>query len=183
MTSSETMRPSLEDRRWDLEYRASVARRYHVRRAAFLENLARLEPIVPLLLSATAFAAVTNYMSFWVKVLTLTTAVVSALTLAFRIPDRAKLHDQLYRRWTEILDRLLSLNPDDATGVRALESEWMKISADTPHQLRALSILCQNEENEFRRSGDIYRIGWFQRLLVNWVTLPLVSFEAEKRDA
>ena len=183
MMGIDTMRPSLAERRWDLEYRASVARRYHVRRAAFLDSLARLEPIVPLILSASAFAAVTNYLSDWVKGLTLTTAVFSALALAFRIGDRAKLHDQLYRRWTEVLERLLALDPAEEAGLRALESEWLKISAETPHQLRALSILCQNEENEFRRTGEIYRIGGLQRLLINWVTLPFASFKTEKQAA
>jgi len=164
------------DRVWALDYRAAVAMRYHARRRAFLESFSRLEPVLTLLLGSAAFAAAVSSLGALVPWLTLGTALVSALVLAFGTGERARLHERLFREWATFRATLARVDPADEAALRELEARRLELGADTPPQLHALTVLCQNEENEFRRSGERYEVSAFQRAVANLLTLPFARF-------
>ncbi|MFZ4410653.1 MAG: hypothetical protein ACOYOH_25135 [Paracraurococcus sp.] len=166
-----------EDRTWALDYRAAVAMRYHSRRRSFLDGLARAEPVATLLLGSSAFAAATTGLTWLVMALTLLVALLSAVLLAYGVAERAKLHERLFKAWAGFRADLARLAPDDDAALRAMEARRLEIGAETPHQLLALTILCQNEENEFRRAGEQWQVGRVQAALANILTLPFQRFE------
>jgi len=167
-----------EDRHWALDYRAAVAMRYHSRRQSFLEGLARAEPVATLLLGSSAFAAATKEITWLVMALTLLTAMLSALLLAYGVAERARLHERLFKAWAAFRADLAHIAPGDESALRVMEARRLEIGAETPHQLQALTILCQNEENEFRRASERWRIGPVQTALAQFLTLPFQRFEA-----
>lgn len=171
--------PEWEDQRWALDYRAAVAMRYHARRQAFLDSLARAEPVMTLLLGSSAFAAATSGWTTAVLALTLLTALLSAVLLAYGVAERVRRHERQFKAWSAFRVDLARLDPGDAAGLRAMEARRLEIGAETPPLLTALVILCQNEENEYRRAPERWRVGRAQRLLANLLTLPFQRFERE----
>ena len=151
--------------------------RYHSRRQSFLDGLARAEPVATLLLGSSAFAAATTGVTWLVLTLTLLTALLSAVLLAYGVADRARQHERLFKAWAGFRADLARIAPGDAAAMRAMEARRLEIGAETPHQLLALTILCQNEENEFRRADERWRVGRVQAMLANILTLPFQRFE------
>lgn len=168
-----------EDRLWQLEYQASVAMRYHSRRQAFLDSVARGEPMLALLVGSSAFAAATVKDSELTQALTLLTVALSAFALAFRPGDKARVHEDLFRRWAAFRGELVRIEAADELAIRDAEVAALEIGGVTPHQLQALTILCMNEENEFRRSPERYRMGGVQKALAQYVTLPFQNFRGQ----
>lgn len=164
--------PDVKERYHNLDYDSGVAMRYHGRRKAFLDFLARLDPALSVVLGGTAFATVISGHPKAAAAAGLAVALISALDLAFGLSDRARLHEALFRRWGTIRAELAVINEEDEAALRKLEVERARVDAESPWQLLALSVLCENEEKEMRRTGPLYRVGWLQRALANLLTLP-----------
>jgi hypothetical protein len=177
MNEDDPQRSDGADRIWALDYRAAVAMRYHSRRRAFLDGLARAEPVMTLLLGSSAFAAATSGLNSAVMALTFLTALLSAVLLAYGVADRARVHERLFKEWAAFRGKLARVAPGDEGALRDMEARRLEIGAETPHQLKALTILCMNEENDFRRAPERYRIGRAQMMLAQIVTLPFERFE------
>lgn len=176
------MKPN-EDQIWDLDYDASVAMRYHAHRRAFLDATARLVPVVSLVLGSSAFAVAVAGMpngAALVKWLTLALVLFSAINLAFGVAERARLHDSLFRRWAEIREKLAALDPNDSAALQAIQVARAKIDGETPLQLYALTVMCQNEENEVRRANEHYNVPPLQRFLAQFFTVPFFTFPLVK---
>lgn len=178
MDDHDPHRTDREDRIWALDYRAAVAMRYHSRRRAFLDGVARAEPVMTLLLGSSAFAAATGEWTTAVMALTLLTALLSAVLLAYGVADRARIHERLFKEWAAFRADLARVAPGDEAALRGMEARRLEIGAETPHQLKALTILCMNEENDFRRAPERYRVGRAQTMLAQIVTLPFQRFDS-----
>lgn len=164
--------PTWHERWCDLDYDSAVAMRYHGRRQGFMDFLARLDPALTILLGGTAFATVMVDLKPVAAVASLAAAGASAINLAFGLSDRARLHEGLFRRWGQLRAELALIEQDDEAALRSLEVKRAAIDAESPWQLEALSVMCENEEKKVRRSGPIYKVGWLQRTFANLFTLP-----------
>jgi hypothetical protein len=160
------------ERRHILDYDSAVALRYHGRRKEFLNALSRLDPALSVIFGAAAFGTLMKGLPNIAAACAVVVAATSAINLAFGLSDRARLHEDLFRRWGDVRGDLAELVADDDIGLRLLEVKRAKIDAESPWQLAALSALCENEEKEVRRTGPLVRIGRVQRILANWLTLP-----------
>jgi hypothetical protein len=160
------------ERRHILDYDSAVALRYHGRRKSFLDMCARIGPALSVIFGSGAFATIIVHDVFWAAVCALVVTIASALNLAFGIAERARLHESLFRRWGEIRVGLAALTENDDAELRKLEISRETLDAESPWQLLALSVLCENEEKDFRREGPLYKVEWLQRALANWLTLP-----------
>jgi len=160
------------ERRHVLDYDSAVAMRYHGRRKAFLDALARLDPAMSLIFGAAAFGTVTTGHPTVAAGCALLVAATSAINLAFGLSDRARLHEDLFRRWGSLRGDLARLSGEDDTSLQLLEVRRAAIDAESPWQLVALSALCENEEKEVRQTGPLVRVGGLQRAVANWLTLP-----------
>lgn len=155
-----------------LEYDSAVAMRYHARRRSFCEFMSKGGTALSLIFGTTAFGGFVAGYSDLAKVAAAAVALVSALNLAFGTADAGRKHGELFRKWADLRAQLAGVRPDDATTVAALEVERAKIDGESPGQLEALSVLCENEEKEVRRAGGLYRVGPVQRSLANILTFP-----------
>ena len=164
--------PQWIERLDNVDYDSAVGMRYHGRRKAFLDVLSRLDPALSLLLGGVAFTTVVTGYSNPAAAAALTIAILSALNLAFGLGDRARLHERLQREYGVLRAELVSVDFGDEAALRRIKVMHTKIDADSPEQLNALSVLCENEEKAVRRSGTLYRVGPAQRMLANWFTLP-----------
>lgn len=160
------------ERHHNLEYDSAVAMRYHGRRQAFLDFLSRLDPALSVILGGAAFATVVAGLPHLAAAAGLAVALTSALNLAFGLSDRARLHESLFRRWGLIRAELAQIMEEDDAALRALEIKRAQLDAESPWQLLALSVMCENEEKLVRRHGSIHRVGWLQRTVANLFTLP-----------
>jgi hypothetical protein len=170
---------NLSERRSYLEWLCSVAMRYHGKRRSFLESFSRLEPLTTFVNGGATFGALTNGWPEFGKYAALATATLGAVNLTCNCGERARLHGDLFRRWSTLRGKLAELLPDDDIGFRRLEVERAGIDGDTPGQLEALSVVCENEERQARRSSQLSRVYWYQRILAQWFTLPPWNFLEE----
>lgn len=169
-----------QERAWALEYQASVAMRYHARRRAFLRNLSRLEPIMTLIVGSSAFITAAGAFSGdsdWLVYLTLGVVVLTVISIVFDFSGRSYEHDALFRRWAQFRASLTTLDVHDDRRLTEMEAAKLSIDAETPHTIQALAVICQNEENEFRRAPARYHVSALQKIFSNIFTFPFARFE------
>jgi len=160
------------ERRHILDYDSAVAMRYHAHRRAFFEFANRANTAVSLLLGGTAFATLVGDRSDIAVYAAASVAAVNAFTLAFGTTELAAKHADLFRRWADLRADLVRVAVDDPNALTEIEVKRATIDGESPSQLEALTVLCENEEKELRRAGPRYRIGWIQRSLAPLLTLP-----------
>jgi hypothetical protein len=168
---------SLSSRKYMLDYDSSVAMRYHAARRSFLEGLDRLDPALTVIFGSTAFAAIVTAHPVIAASAAALATTVSALNLAFGVGERARLHDTLFRRWADLKAELISLKKDDEPGLQQIEIKRARIDGDSPGQLLALTVLCDDDERRVRGAGGLSHVRGYQRFLANWITLPPWHFE------
>jgi hypothetical protein len=155
-----------------LEYDSAVAMRYHARRRSFCEFVSKSGTALSLILGTAAFGgSVAGYPEL-AKVAAASVAIVNMLNLAYGTAEAGRKHGDLFRKWAEFRAKLVTVKPDDEAGVMALAVERAIIDGESPGQLEALSILCENEEKEVRGSGGLYLVGPVQKSLANLLTFP-----------
>ena len=155
-----------------LEYDSAVAMRYHARRRSFCEFASKGGTALSLIFGTTAFSAALGGYPGVVQIASAIVALSSALNLAFGTADAGRRHGELFRKWVDLRAELVKVRPDDEAAVMTLEVERAKVDGESPSQLEALSVLCENEEKEVRRSGGLYRVGLLQRSFANLLTFP-----------
>lgn len=149
--------------------------RYHKRRRSFLEKISRIDPLITFLTGGATFTALIGGAPAVGKAIALICAIVGAFTLIFNFGESARNHGDLYRRWALLRGKLRKLAEQDEAGLKELEQERAQIEADTPSQLEALSVICENEEREVREKTT-HRVYWYQRMFANFFTLPPWTF-------
>jgi hypothetical protein len=160
------------ERRHVLDYDSAVAMRYHGRRRAFCENVSKLGTGLSLLLGTAAFAALTVDWPETAKAAAGLVAAINGLNLAFGVADAGRRHGEIFRRWGKLRAELADAGPDDERALKRLEVKRAKIDAESPTQLEALSVLCENAEKEMRDEGPLYHVPWLNRVLADLFDLP-----------
>ncbi|MBL6080696.1 hypothetical protein JMJ56_22010 [Belnapia sp. T18] len=163
---------SFEERVHNLDYDSAVAMRYHGKRRSFCENVAKAGTGLSLILGTAAFAAVSSKVPEVAALATGLVAIINAANLAFGTADAGRRHGEIFRRWGELRADLAKITDGDDKSLRALEVTRAKIDAESPTQLDALSVLCENAEKEMRREEPLYHVPTLPRLLANFVDVP-----------
>lgn len=183
-TSSGANAPAAEEVIADListDFGVHKSLRYHAKRRAFFDSLHRFAMAIIAITGSAAFFTFFSDASTVSKVAALFAAVASVLELTMSFPERAREHGELYQRFSDLAARLARLDPGtiEPSVLRELRAERLIIEADEPIAMTALNILCHNEEAEARGYGsdEIYRIGWLQRMVMQFGTLPWFKVE------
>lgn len=155
-----------------LDYDSAVAMRYQGYRRAFCENASKLGTGLSLILGTAGFAALAAQQPGPAVVATGLVAAVNALILAFGTADAGRRQGEIFRRWGDLRADLADAAPDDERALRQLEVKRAKIDAESPTQLEALSILCENEEKELRSEGPMYDVPRLNRIFASFFDLP-----------
>lgn len=105
-------------------------------------------------------------------------AISTALDLVVGYSGRARKHDNLYRRYSNLAAEIAKTGSPTGEQVRLWRGERLLIEKDEPTVKGVLSVRCHNEEAEARNYGEEhqYRVRWYQYLFAQLISLPPNKF-------
>jgi hypothetical protein len=181
-TSAGTTEPTAEKMSgdfWALDFGVHKSLRYHAKRRLLFDTLHRWSLAAVAIGGSAAFFALTGAETRIAKVTTLIVAIAATLDVAFDFAAKAREHDRFYERFSELASKLALLDPErlDANLIREYQAERLLLEKGEPSALDALNVICHNEEAEARGYDKDQRceVGWFQKLVAQFVTVPWFS--------
>jgi hypothetical protein len=113
----------------------------------------------------------------------LVAATLGALDLVFGFSHRARDHEVLHKRFTDLAADLRTTASPTQEEVQRWERRRLEIEADEPPTYWALEASCWNEvAHAWGRSGSV-RLSFWQHLLMNWRTFDKTEFRMVKVPA
>lgn len=163
---------------FSLTFGVGKSLRYQAKRRAFFEALHRGALALSAISASAAFTAIVGNEGDIAKWLALGIAVVAGLDAVIGFAERARVHDDLYRRFADLAAMIAEPENPTREQVRRWHVERLKIEKDEPTPLGALNVRCHNEEAEARGFGDDVkcRVMWHQVLFSQFFTLPPFGF-------
>ncbi len=159
-------------------------RRYHAKLRAFYQGLHNAALGANAVTASGAFVAVLAEMPTLAAWLTGVVAVATSFDVLFGFDARARLHDDLCRRFTELAACIVEWPPTPANLARAA-AQRIRIEKDEPTEKRLIDLLAQNEEARCRgvREEDLLPISKLQRVFGYCFTFGLPRLERAKAEA
>ncbi len=163
-----------------LKFGANKSLRYHSARRSFFDAMHRTGMAVAAIGGSAAFVALIGGETLFAKIAAAIIAVAATLDVVVGFSERARHHDDLYRRWSDLVAKMLRHGPPEEQVLRDWNAERTLIEKEEPTPLSALNVICHNEEAEVRGYGDevIRHVRWYQRALCHILTLPPDNFPA-----
>jgi hypothetical protein len=157
-----------------LDFSVHVSMRYHARRRAWYDRFHRVMMLIIAVSGSAGVAAIYGGLLAEAEYLAIAVAVAGALELAFSLPERARVEDALYRRFTLLAAEIADAPTIGDDELRAWEAKRLLIRADADDRLEVLRRICHNLEAEARAYPPErrYRLWPWQRLLAQLVSLP-----------
>ena len=115
--------------------------RYHSRRRASLERRENLINWIVAVTGAAAFAAIVGDADLFAKILTFLVAGISLANVIFSFGSRSRIHQDLYRRFSELAIEVSLLENPTAHDIARLRAKRLAMEADEPHVIDALERL------------------------------------------
>ena len=127
---------------------------------------------------STAFLALMGDATLIAKIAAAIIAVTAALDVVIGFSERARVHDDLYRRWSDLVAKMIRHGPPSEEVLRDWMAERTLIEKEEPTPLSALNVICHNEEAEVRGYGEdmLWHIRRYQRAFCHLLTLPPNDF-------
>ena len=169
--------PTLRDEppsRAEVEFGVHVSMRYHARRRAWYDRLHRAAMLVLSLGGSGAAVAILGGLAEMAETLSLAVAAAGALELAFSFPEKARIEDALYRRFSALASNMAAVERAAPGEIEEWNARRLLISADADDRLEALRRVCHNLEAEAcgYGNGTLYPLKSWQRLFAQVMTLP-----------
>lgn len=166
-----------------LDFGVHTAIRYHVKRRAFFDVLHRVSMLVAVVGGSAAFFALIGERTEIGQIAALVVAIATALDLVFAFPEKAREHDKLAERFSDLAADLAFVEAGmvDERRLAELKVRRLGLEKGEPTALDALNVICHNEEAEARGYGrdQIYRVGWGQKIFAQLITFPWFHPTAE----
>jgi low affinity Fe/Cu permease len=167
-----------EEEEWRLEWDRQLfsikrSARYHARRAAFLDFVAKSINIVSMLAGFSVVASAIGrresvYMAFGIAV-----AFLSMVNFIFDFPSKARLHAELKRRFAELEKSMVGLEPGKEAVSEKIR-ERLAIEVDEPAVVKTLDMMCHNDLVRAQGSGKPAEVGWLRSLFCQ-IDLPWIK--------
>lgn len=168
--------PTAEEEVTATTFGVNTSIRYHQKRRAFFSLMHRVTIGAAMVVSSAAFAALSLGESLpWVaRWIALGVAALTAFDWVIGYSEMARLHDQLYRRFSKLAAEIVAVVDPSIEQVRKWRREELLIEADEPSQLRVLTRVCHNEEAQAQGYEEeyIHPVGFFQRLFMHFFSVP-----------
>jgi hypothetical protein len=175
-TSSATLSGTVSGDLIALEFGVHKSLRYHAKRRSFFDNLHRTATAFTAISASAAFFALIGDRTRVSEAAAIIVVFFSTIDFIFAFPEKAREHDRLYERFSDLAAKLARLNKRQLSEaeIDELRAERLMLEKGEPSSLDALNVICHNEEAEARGYGssDRYKIGGFQRLVAPFITLP-----------
>lgn len=166
----------LQKQHHDLLFGIRRSIRYHSRRQGFFRNCHTLVMLIALLFGTTAVVTfLTEIAASWPLWVKLSPAVLvsifTALDLVIRFNDKAWLHADFVRRFTDLEIQLQRPNQTlDSDIIDSITEKRLELEVHEPPVLRVLDTLCHNEllrAMGYEKTMQI-KVGFFQRILAQF---------------
>lgn len=169
-----------------LKFGANKSLRYHAARRLFFDRIHRGGMAVAAIGGSAAFVALIGGGTVLATFAAAIIAVAASLDVAIGFSERARHHDELYRRWSDLVAEMIRHGPPEEQVLRNWMAERTLIEKEKPTPLAALNVICHNEEAEVQGYGDdqLRHVRWPQRLFCHLFTFPPNNFPtfAERRQ-
>jgi hypothetical protein len=162
------------DRADGLDIDAGKCRRYHDYQRSYWSGLDYWRKGMSVVFGTGTFVAALKGWPELTLILSSVLAVFTAADLVLGFSARARNHDALYRKYSELgVKIILAANPTDAD-VREWEAERLRIEADEPPAKDWLERRCAREEHlgRGRAVNDAWKIGRFKTLMARHPWFP-----------
>lgn len=148
-----------------LKFGVEKSLRYHQRRRAHYEGLHSKLMLGVILSGSAAFGGLLKP-----EFLGLFGAALGALDLVFSFSIKAREHDFLYRRFSELLKEIVAKRAPTVDDHAQWIQRRLDIEADEPPVYWALEASCDNEMTLAlgRGAQGLVKLGFWQRLLMHW---------------
>ncbi|MEI6985921.1 MAG: hypothetical protein WCK65_07325 [Rhodospirillaceae bacterium] len=173
---------------YKLDFAVHVSLRYHSRRRAWFDALHRLSMVLSAVGGSAALASVltagqsTAVPNSLVLVVAMSVTAAGAFSVAFGFSERARVANDLYRRFAALARDIAAHQAPVACELRKWRAERLLIEADEPSINSVINILCHNAEvgARGRQNEDehIYWVHWFRRMCANLVSLRPVTWQS-----
>lgn len=158
----------------EIDFSVHVSMRYHARRRAWFDRFHRGMTLVITVCASSGVAAIFGGLLSEAEALATAVAAAGALELAFSFPERARIEDALYRRFTALAVEMAAAKTTGAEEIHRWDAQRLLIRADADDRLEVLRRICHNLEAEARglESEAFYRVWPWQRLAADVASLP-----------
>lgn len=149
----------------NIDFGAKKSMRYHSRRRAALERCDSWANWIVAVTGASAFAAIVGEANTFAKILTFGVAAISLADVIFSFGARARLHQDLYRRFSDLAVEVSLIETPTPHDIARLRAKRLTMEADEPHVIDALERCCWNEEAEARGAtpDQLQALSFWQR--------------------
>lgn len=162
MTGAEPLLPTAEDLLFGV--RRSV--RYHNRRRSFFDRLHTIASAMNVIFGSAAVALVVGKLHEAAVISAAIVAALSAIDLVVGFSTKARLHNDLSKRFIRLEQRLLACRKPSRAELQDLNAARLEIEMDEPPALRVLDSICHNElvramgaeEENFKKIGLVQRL-------------------------
>lgn len=166
----------LKNERHDLLFDIRRSVRYHNRRRRFFDRFHLVTNAISVIFgSATIFVVLSALGNGYAVAAAAVVTIFSALDLVVGTSRMARLHDDLYRRFIALEQKVIAVAEEKVTeeDLSQFTSERLAIEADEPPVLRVLDSLCYNELARAMGYGhqDFVKVRWYQRLFSQFVDI------------
>jgi len=108
--------------------------------------------------------------------------VLAALDAAIGYAQRARLHDELLKRFSDLSITIERETNPTLQFIKETKAQRLLIEKDEPSELAALNIICHNEQLESMgyEESDMRKVSPFQRFFAHFFTFPPNKFPYNK---
>lgn len=182
---------TLDDEIYDLHFYLQRSVRYHMRRASFFMKWQRITSFVGVVFGSAALAAFMDHVPNEVAIgCAMMVTVTSALDLVVGTGQHAWLHNDLRKRFLELIGMLDSRSPSPAL-IAEIKHLVRRIEADEPPDRGVVNLMATNDVIRAKMDKDeadqhVYDISWGKRVTANLIDWGIEKYRSKavaKEDA
>lgn len=168
--SSTKISADLEDEKYSFLFDVRRSIRYHHKRIRYYDKLHKISTLLAAFSgSATIITVLGKVGYFWIILFAAIVAVFSISDLVFGTNQKARLHEDLSRRFIELEKSIITAKSLSAKTIANFTAQRLDIEVNEPPPLKVLDSMCYNELlRAMGHDEDCFvKIRWYQRLLSN----------------
>lgn len=145
--------------------------RYHHKRIRYYDGLNKLSTLLAAFSgSATIITVLGKVGSFWVILFATVVAVFSISDLVFGTNQKARLHEDLSRKFINLEKSIVSARTLSSRTISNFTTQRLDIEAYEPPPLQVLDSMCHNEllKSMGYDESEFVKIIWYQRIFSNF---------------
>ncbi len=169
--SSTKVSADLEDEKYSFLFDVRRSIRYHHKRILYYDKWHKISTLLAAFGgSATIITVLGKAGSFWIILFAAIVAVFSISDFVFGTNQKARLHEDLSRKFIALEKSVITAKPLSAETISNFTAQRLDIEVYEPPPLKVLDSMCHNELlRAMGHDEECYvKITWYQRLFSNF---------------